>query len=477
MIDHRGQLYDFREQLDDVGCGFCLAKWTQVTIHLQTGETHSCHHPIPHKIPLRELKRNPKALHNTRHKKKQRKMMLNGERPDECDYCWKVEDSGPEFSDRHYKSFEPWSKPHFDKIKEMGWREDYNPKYVEVAFSNACNFKCSYCGPQYSSKWVEEVKQHGAYPTSDNFGNLEWLQENGKMPYKHSESNPYVDAFWEWWPELYKDMDTFRITGGEPTMSPDFWRVVEHILTTDNPNTNLKLSINTNLGIPDKIYDKFLAKMIELEESGRVKELTVFTSVDTFGKQAEYARNGLDFPIWQERVDDLLSKTKKLSIAIMSTFNALSVLSYGELLEWVFEMKTEHNSPDRYWVTALTLDSAYLRYPHHQTVKILPKEFRERIEEFVTQAETMHTVIPLWEIEDWKDHYLGFTQIEIGKIKRIIDWFDEEVDEETLNRTRRDFYNFITAHDKRRGTDFIGTFPELSDFYNDCKKLNEEFLQ
>ena len=37
------------------------------------------------------VKRNPKALHNTRHKKKQRKMMLNGERPDECDYCWKIE--------------------------------------------------------------------------------------------------------------------------------------------------------------------------------------------------------------------------------------------------------------------------------------------------------------------------------------------------------------------------------------------------
>ena len=55
--------------------------------------------------------------------------------------------------------------------------------------------------------------------------------------------------------------------------------------------------------------------------------------------------------------------------------------------------------------------------------------------------------------------------------------YDEEVDEETLNKTRRDFYNFITAHDKRRGTNFQETFPELVDFYNDCKKLNEEFLQ
>jgi len=34
-----------KEQLDSVGKGFCLAKWTQVTLQLQTGHNHSCHHP------------------------------------------------------------------------------------------------------------------------------------------------------------------------------------------------------------------------------------------------------------------------------------------------------------------------------------------------------------------------------------------------------------------------------------------------
>ena len=53
------------------------------------------------------------------------------------------------------------------------WREDYNPKYVEVSFSNTCNFKCSYCGPQYSSKWVEEINQFGPYKTSTRFNDIE----------------------------------------------------------------------------------------------------------------------------------------------------------------------------------------------------------------------------------------------------------------------------------------------------------------
>ena len=43
---------DVKDKLDNVGCGFCIAKWSQVTMHLHNGMTHSCHHPIPHKIPL-----------------------------------------------------------------------------------------------------------------------------------------------------------------------------------------------------------------------------------------------------------------------------------------------------------------------------------------------------------------------------------------------------------------------------------------
>jgi hypothetical protein len=37
-------LSNIKELLDSTGCGFCLAKFTQVTVHLSNGTTHSCHH-------------------------------------------------------------------------------------------------------------------------------------------------------------------------------------------------------------------------------------------------------------------------------------------------------------------------------------------------------------------------------------------------------------------------------------------------
>ena len=135
---------EMERKLNEVGKGMCLAKWTQVTLQLQTGHNHSCHHPRTHKINLKEIARNPSALHNTQYKKLRRKEMLTGKRPVECDYCWNVEDNSDRFSDRTFKSNESWSRPHFDEIVNQDWREDFNPRYVEVAFSNSCNFKCSY---------------------------------------------------------------------------------------------------------------------------------------------------------------------------------------------------------------------------------------------------------------------------------------------------------------------------------------------
>ena len=35
----------------------CYAKWTQVSMHLTNGKTHSCYHPPTHDIDLEELKK------------------------------------------------------------------------------------------------------------------------------------------------------------------------------------------------------------------------------------------------------------------------------------------------------------------------------------------------------------------------------------------------------------------------------------
>ena len=451
-----------KEKLDSVGCGFCLAKWSQVTMHLGTGMTHSCHHPSPHKIPLRELDRNPSALHNTRFKKQKRKEMLDGERPSECNYCWNVEDNSNSYSDRVFKSSEPWALQDFEKIKNSHWREDFNPRYVEVSFSNTCNFACAYCGPQYSSKWVEEIEKYGPYDTEYKFNGIDDIKARGEMPYKQTEYNPYVEAFWKWWPDLFKDLHTFRITGGEPLLSKDTFKVLEYIQKHYHENANLSLSINTNLGVPDKLIDRFITIAKDLCENNKVRELTIFTSVEATGKQAEYLRYGLDYSKFWNNVDKILTELPKVTVNIMATFNALSVFSYSDLIDKVFHYKKKHQNKERYWVSALQLDTSYLRWPTHLSVKVLKDEHKELILEAATKA--LHYGMKVFD----HDNY-GFSNIEIQKMKRLYDYAIKD-DGFDKGKYRKDLIKYVDEYDRRRSTNFLETFPQLKSLYAEYKE-------
>jgi hypothetical protein len=63
-----------------------------------------------------------------------------------------------------------------------------------------------------------------------------------------------------------------------------------------------------------------------------------------------------------------------------------------------------------------------------------------------------------------------FTTLEYEKFRRVVDYMETTVySDERLQEGRKDFYNWFTEYDRRRGTDFASTFPELVDFYNNCK--------
>ena len=132
----------------------CMAKWLWSSIHLTTGLTNSCFLPPLHKIDADEVEVNPKALHNTAQKKKERAAMLCGDKPEGCSTCWRVEAmQGDHLSDRFYRSSEPWAQDGWDDVISKGADGDIEPRYLEVNFNHACNLACSYCSPHLSSKW------------------------------------------------------------------------------------------------------------------------------------------------------------------------------------------------------------------------------------------------------------------------------------------------------------------------------------
>jgi hypothetical protein len=65
----------------------------------------------------------------------------------------------------------------------------------------------------------------------------------------------------------------------------------------------------------------------------------------------------------------------------------------------------------------------------------------------------------------------GFYQSEADKLKRIYTMAKNSATNtnEYTFTNREDFVKFVDEHDKRRGTNFLETFPELTNFYNKYK--------
>ena len=446
---------------EHLGQALCLAKWKQVSLHLPTGLNNSCYHPPLHTIPAELLKDNPSALHNTPHKKEQRKIMLRQERPNECSYCWTMEDNG-KLSDRHYRSGEPWAAKDFDSIVNSTGDEDVLPSYVEVNFNHACNLKCSYCSPQFSSSWAEEVEKLGGFPTGRVHNDpSHFVGRNRPIPVR--EHNPYVDAFWSWWPTLYPELEHFRMTGGEPLLDKNTYRVFDYVLA--HPSPKLHLNVTSNFSVDEKSWQKYKAYVKQLCEGERIEHFMQFVSLDSFGSQAEYIRHGLDFNLLWDRVNQFLTEIPvRNSITFIVTMNNLSVAGLPHLFAGILGLRKIYSKTyQRVW-----FDTPVLRTPTWQSLQLLPESYVDQLEHLwawmIRQTETEAT------------RFQGFKDYEIARLDRDIAWMrdGQSLDSAYITQNKADFYRFFSEHDRRRCTDFLTVFPEMSTWWAECKYWSQQ---
>ena len=441
---------------EQLGPAMCLAKWKQVSLHLPTGLNNSCYHPPLHAIDASLLADNPGALHNTPYKKEQRKIMLKQERPQECSYCWTMEDAG-KLSDRHYRSGEPWAASAFDSIMNSKGDEDVVPSYVEVNFNHACNLKCSYCSPQFSSSWQQEAEQYGAFPTSQPHNDPSHFTGR-RRPIPAREDNPYVEAFWRWWPTLYPELKHFRMTGGEPMLDKNTYRVFDYVLA--NPKPDLHINVTSNFSVDERSWQRYLASVKQLCEGERIEHFMQFVSLDAWGAEAEYIRNGLDFRLLWDRVNQFLTEIPgRNSITFIITMNNLSVTTLDSLFAGILGLRHIYSTTyQRVW-----FDTPVLRTPEWQSLQLLPESYADRLEHLwawmLKQQET--------EAAPFK----GFKDYEIARLDRDIAWMRQGADMPAEQREHRmaDFYRFFNEHDRRRGTNFLAAFPEMQEFWRECE--------
>jgi hypothetical protein len=262
--------------------------------------------------------------------------------------------------------------------------------------------------------------------------------------YKFGVANPYVEAFHKWWDtDLHRTLKELRITGGEPLMSAETWRLIEWFKTNKGKSTT-RLAINSNLGT-DVDIDRLLAAVEDVE-------VDLYTSNESMSLQAEYIRDGLVFDDWANNVERLLDSGKFRGMHVMCTINALCLDSLSSLLECIQQWKVEYGKD------AINFSLNILRFPSFQSPLVLPNAIRKHYQADLQSWYDANTTSPF------------LHKFELDQLQRLIDYLDvvktPHTDAAELTVLQQDFKQFYTQYDQRRGKNFQETFPALANWYN-----------
>jgi organic radical activating enzyme len=440
-LDYKKRVIDIKSE------SWCAAKWYNATIWLGSGQTTSCHHPLPHKVEVADVRANPRALHNTSKKKEERRQMQAGERPAGCEYCWKIEDADSNnVSDRVYKTI-IYDDKDLDYAFNLPPDSDVNLQTLEISFDRTCQFACSYCNPAFSSTWVRDIKNNGPYVdlVSDGRNHFTHTHDSSQL-YKFGEENPYVTAFFNWWEtDLHRSLKELRITGGEPLMSGYTWKLLDWFKSNTN-KSNTKLAINSNLGFEESRLREFLDKV------NGVPHLEIYTSNESVAAQAEYIRDGLDYDQWISNLELLIRNETIKSVHVMCTINALCLESLPDFLTKLLEYKSNFGKDS----VNFTLN--ILRFPSFQSALVLPDEIKSKYRDKLRR----------W-LDIWQNH-TGLHEHEIAHINRLINYLEvvETPHSEAFDilKLRNDFKKFYEQYDQRRDKNFSECFPNLKEWYN-----------
>jgi len=395
------------------------------------GTTASCHR-VTHD-PY-EFKDNKMNFHNIKTKLEARIKMLKGEWPGRgCEHCKSTEDAGGHSDRMSHLNMQGVTAP--KELEKDTTAVDVTPTQLEIYFSNTCNLKCIYCNSKFSSTIDNENRIHGQfdYGFEDNPGGAP-IRIYGKI-----EINPNIkedtDKLFAWLEEHIHELNKVMILGGEPFLQKETERMVELLERTSNPN--LTLVVFSNLTVDTYRVQKWLARMWRLVEQGKLNNLQVVGSLDCWGPQAEYVRNGLDLKKYMENFEFILNKTR-ITPSINSALMALTIPTLPDLIK---QMNTWSKIREVYWSGMKAGD--HMRPYLNPTIfgkDIVPLGLQKAVDIFETHGDAIK--------EAQLNNLIGIkTECE----KSAPNLWDQKM-----------LRVYVEELDRRRGLDYKKLFPEIA---------------
>lgn len=253
------------------------------------------------------------------HIKELRQSFVTGNLDRDCAFCQKTDqDGGHSLAKRYtttYKEVGIESGPDVDVHR---LNAPLNPEYLELRFSNQCNFACRICWPEWSNRIGEEAEQHPE---------LKSLYHGSKFNIQTVDSK-FVS-------QLLKYVDQYKwinIAGGEPMLMPETIEFLDQIVELGHAE-HITLHLTTNVStINYKI----------IERLKKFKHVVITLSIDATEASAEYIRYGT---VWThidrnlKYYNDLAPECPNFVITFNVTFSAYALFGLDKTLTYLSQWR------------------------------------------------------------------------------------------------------------------------------------------
>jgi organic radical activating enzyme len=452
----------------------CIFAWDYPVLNLSRNELRYCCRARSHTLSDDDFKLGTSLFNNFTPIKEVRRDLLSGVKNANCNSCWSIEASGGQGPRSRFDSFvnfvmknQVWpelSKEQvIEKLQSLTNEEIEtlvnleSVRMIEISLGNTCDLKCMYCHHHYSSQWATESLKYGEIRIQDVERELPRITDT-----------IYEDLWWAWFDNSAgSSASAINFIGGEPLIIDKFYSYSDRIIDFyENNLTNehwRNISIVTNFNTPVKLYNKFLTTVKKITASKQLK-LDFNVSCESIGSRAEFIRTGTDWPLMVNNIDKFLTFINEhdpTQFRIIFNFQiALNALCISDLPNFIkFVIKLQRDTGRR-----IHLRPNQIAYPEWLNPYILPTSYAAYIDESIAILEEETKIIndhaKYSPFGRW-DAYISF----LKTIKQGIENPNKNI------KARKEFVKNIDKLTSRRNLDFATTFPEMVDFYHECKLL------
>ena len=304
---------------------------------------------------------------------------------------------------------------------DLGHKE--SPIFLDLLFSNKCNFACMGCKPMLSSTIDHQYR----LPISVANEFMGYTRLKGKWNAGNKKKLEYIK-------KNAQNLEMIHLNGGEPFLQDDLYELLEWMIKKGY-NKRIKIWSHTNGSVlkynqKDLVYDYLV----------HFREPEVVISLDGFGDRGEYVRWGLKEKKWL-KVYNHIRDSKKVTVGVHSCYNVFNSLVFNDWYHWFLD-----NDISLRGRNSVTMHP--WQEPEAYTVKILHSE-----PELLEKAKEQLLKLPKKLDRTW------------NQTTTLMSILMASVDETRLKPMREAFFDSITMFDIMRDTDFLQTFPELSSLY------------